>query len=91
MNVSKFHNADVSENETTICVLDSSWSGADADSSGADTDIDSSGWLALFVMAGITMGIAISPMWTVAYSQIEDQSTPEKGGLNCALMNGRFT
>merc|ERR1712130_633950 len=48
---------------------------------------DESRWLPMFVISGIITGIAVIPMWTVAYSRLEDQTTPEKGGLNMAIMN----
>ena len=35
---------------------------------------DESGWLPMFGTAGIIMGIAMVPIWTIAFSAVEDQS-----------------
>lgn len=48
---------------------------------------DESRWLPMFIISGIITGAAMIPMWTVVYSRLEDQTTPEKGALNIAIMN----
>ena len=53
-------------------------------------DSDESGWLPMFIAAGVIMGIAMVPIWTIAYSEVEDQSTPDQGAINCATFNGSF-
>ena len=55
-----------------------------------ENEQDESRWLPMFVISGIITGVAVIPMWTVAYSRLEDQTTPEKGGLNMAIMNERL-
>jgi len=44
----------------------------------------------MFVAGGIVIGMAMVVNWTIAYSELEDQATPEQGGLNMALINDGF-
>ena len=43
------------------------------------------GWV--FLIAGILMGIASTPLWTKGYAAVESEATVERGTCNITLMS----